>query len=191
MRVRALLLLLIPLGCNGYVPAPRQTVKLPSPLLQVYEQLRTTDGPSRFAQVDDHLYRGAQPTAAQVRQLYALGVRTIVCLRGSESVEEEAAARALGMRFEKLGFSAFSIPNEPTLRRIVEQIQASPDPVYVHCAQGRDRTSLVVALYRVWVSNWAPGQAWEREARDFGHGAIWFAGLDHAFASVTRAPPSP
>ena len=156
-------------------------------MASVYEQLRGAAGPTRFAQVDDHLYRGGQPTAAQVRRLYAMGVRTIVCLRKGGPAEEEAAARSLGMRFVRIGFSGFSIPNGRMLRRIVDRIQASPDPVYVHCAQGRDRTSLIVALYRVWVSGWPPATAWQKEARDFGHGAPWFAGLRWAFASLTRS----
>jgi protein tyrosine/serine phosphatase len=160
-----LLSLLFVLGCDAHV--------LPLPV--------------RFAQVDAHLYRGGQPTAEQVRRLHDLGVRTIICLRTSPSREEEAAARALGMRFVNLPFRAsFNVPDGNKLRQIVAAIESSPDPVYVHCAQGRDRTSLIVALYRVWVTRWAPAFAWQKEALDFGHGAPWFAGLDVAFRALTR-----
>jgi protein tyrosine/serine phosphatase len=155
-------------------------------LERIYQQLRDA-GPVRFAQVDAHLYRGGQPSVEQVRWLHELGVRTIVCLRsGDVTVGEEATARALGMSFIKLPFRAsFNVPKGDRLRQIVAAIQHSPDPVYVHCAQGRDRTSLIVALYRVWVQKWAPALAWQREAVAFGHSAPWFAGLDVAFDSLT------
>jgi protein-tyrosine phosphatase len=71
------------------------------------------------------------------------------------------------------------------LRQIVAVIHDSPDPVYVHCAAGRDRTSLIVALYRVWVNNWTPQMAWQHEARDFGHYQWWFRGLYRVFAALT------
>jgi tyrosine-protein phosphatase SIW14 len=158
-----------------------------SALTRVYQQLREA-GPVRFAQVDDHLYRGGRPSAEQVRWLHQLGVRTIVCLRtGDDTTEEEAAARALGMRFLRFPFRAsFNVPDGEMLRQIVASIQDSHDPVYVHCSQGRDRTSLIVALYRVWVSRWAPALAWQKEAVAFGHSAPWFNGLDVAFAALTR-----
>src|SRR5439155_14717250 len=78
LAVRMLLPLLVVLGCNGHVVAPPQRVVMETALTRVYQQLREA-GPVRFAQVDAHLYRGGQPTAAQVRWLHDLGVRTIVC----------------------------------------------------------------------------------------------------------------
>jgi protein tyrosine/serine phosphatase len=186
MRTSPLFLLAL-LGCDRYVAAPPQTVTLEAPAEGVYRELRSVSGPTRFAQVDAHLYRGGQPTAAQVRRLHQLGIGTIVSLRGDDRDDdgEEATARELGIKFERVALNALSTPDGAVLRQIVALIQQSPNPVYVHCAQGRDRTSLIVALYRVWVNKWEPKRAWQREAREYGHAAPWFRGLDRAFAAVT------
>jgi protein tyrosine/serine phosphatase len=41
--------------------------------------------------------------------------------------------------------------------------------VYVHCKNGRDRTSLVVALFRVLYQGWEPDEAWNYEVLAYGH----------------------
>jgi protein tyrosine/serine phosphatase len=153
-----------------------------------------TTMPVRFAQVGPRLYRGGQPSVAQLADLYARGVRTIISLRQESDVvaNEAAAAERLGMRFVNFGFSGFHDPDPTLLRKIVEAMRAPGDDgaVYVHCRAGRDRTSLVVALYRVWVDAWAPDEAWRREADAFGHGGwqhVFFRKLDRAFQRLTAA----
>jgi len=184
--MRAVFLLVGLVGC--YSAAPKQTPILPpGDAVSAWNLLRSSEGPVRFAQVTEQLYRGGQPTPAQVKLLHQLGVRTIVCLRSknSDSLAEEQQARALGIRYVRLPFSALGTPDETLLQKIVDEVKAASGAVYVHCAAGRDRTSLIVALYRVWVQNWDPKVAWQREAVDFGHGAIWFRGLDDTFARLT------
>jgi tyrosine-protein phosphatase SIW14 len=155
-----------------------------------------TTMPVRFAQVGPRLYRGGQPDAAQLAELYARGVRTVISLRQERDVVagEAAAAERLGMRFLNFGFSGFADPDPALLRTIVDAMRASGDgAVYVHCRAGRDRTSLVVALYRVWVEAWTPGDAWRLEADDFGHGGWqhwWFRRLDRAFQRLTSPSAS-
>jgi protein tyrosine/serine phosphatase len=150
-----------------------------------------TTMPVRFAQVGPRLYRGGQPSEAQLAELYARGVRTVICLRSEHDVvaNESAAAGRLGMRFLNFGFSGFHDPDPALLHKIVAAMQDGGDgAVYVHCRAGRDRTSLVVALYRVWVDAWAPGEAWRREADDYGHGGWqhwFFRKLDRAFYRLT------
>jgi tyrosine-protein phosphatase SIW14 len=56
----------------------------------------------RFHQVDEHLYRGAQPTKLGLTRLQALGVRTVINIRaeGDAEVENErGSVESLGMRF--------------------------------------------------------------------------------------------
>jgi hypothetical protein len=57
---------------------------------------------ARFHQVDEHLYRGAQPTELGLTRLHQLGVRTILNIRddGDAAVESERRiVESLGMRF--------------------------------------------------------------------------------------------
>jgi protein tyrosine/serine phosphatase len=156
-----------------------------------YHALLSTSGPDRFAQVTPSLYRGGQPTASQLALLRDLGVRTIITFIGDRTTlraETDAAAR-LGLTVHDYPFNGLSTPDPALLRRVIAELRGASLPVYVHCRQGRDRTSLVVALYRVWVDGWDPDVAWQREALDFGHGgvrALFFRKLDRAYARLSR-----
>ncbi|HEX4459674.1 MAG TPA: hypothetical protein VIA18_16965, partial [Polyangia bacterium] len=126
----------------------------------------------------------------------ALGVRTIIDLRNRPIAvaAEQASAAKVGIQALNFPFSGLSEPDPAILQRAVAAIEsAPPGAVYVHCQQGRDRTSLIVALYRVWVQGWAPKVAWQSEALDFGHGgmrAIFFRKLDRVFVRLAATKPT-
>jgi protein tyrosine/serine phosphatase len=135
--------------------------------------LQSEAGPARFGMVNERLYRGGQPSADHLHMLHALGVTKIIDLR-RERLDlvnaERATARELGMQFVELPFYGIFGTDPAFLGRVVEEM-ASPGEgaVYVHCSNGRDRTSLAVALYRVVVERWQPDEAWEREAIGYGY----------------------
>ncbi|MGZ3426943.1 MAG: fused DSP-PTPase phosphatase/NAD kinase-like protein [Polyangia bacterium] len=181
------------LGCgHAHEAAPlRPAVVGAGAPAAAFRVLSSPRGPDRFAQVTPSLYRGGQPTAAQLGLLRELGVRTIVVLADDPPVvrAETEAATHLGLTVHSHPFSGLSEPDPALLRRVVDELRVAGSPVYVHCRRGRDRTSLVMALYRVWVQGWDPAEAWRREALDFGHGglrAIFFRKLDRTYARLTR-----
>src|SRR5918993_748813 len=71
-----------------------------------------------FHQVNGHLYRGAQPRPDGFRRLAALGVKTVVNLRGADdnSRAEESEARAAGLEY-------FNVPLPPYARPSDEQVE--------------------------------------------------------------------
>jgi tyrosine-protein phosphatase SIW14 len=197
--VPALLVTLVLIGCSSgrYCAAPPRLARLDDlpkdpNAHDAYAALHSPKGPTRFSQVTPQLYRGGLPTNDQLAQLYALGVRTVISLCDAPTLvaEERTRAEHLGLKFLNFPFSGLSEPDPSQLHAIVAAMQDSADgSVYVHCQQGRDRTSLVVALYRVWVDAWAPAVAWHQEADDYGHGGwrhIFFRKLDRAFVRLTR-----
>lgn len=117
------------------------------------------------------LYRGGQPTADHLRKLHQLGVTKIVDLR-RERLDvrraERATARELGIEFVELPFYGVFGVDPGFLDTVVAEL-ADGNVVYVHCDNGRDRTSLAVALYRVLVEGWDADVSWEREAVAYGH----------------------
>jgi protein tyrosine/serine phosphatase len=184
---------LVAVGCaHSYVAAPpRQAAVGPGPAADAFAALSSPRGPDRFAQVTPLLYRGAQPNAEQLAMLRDVGVKTIVTFITDKSVlrDEIAAAQKLGLTVHSYPFYGMSSPDPALLERIVDELRAADAPVYVHCRQGRDRTSLVVALFRVWVQGWNPKTAWQHEALDFGHGGlrtIFFRRLDSAYVRLTQ-----
>lgn len=156
-----------------------------------FKKLLSSDGPERFSQMTPTLYRGAQPTAAQLATLRELGITTIVSFVDDAAIvrAETAAAAPLGIEVRNYPFNGLDAPDPALVRRIVESLRDLRGPTYIHCRLGRDRTSLIAALYRVWVQGWAPAVAWQREARDFGHRGLllsfFFRKLDRTYRELT------
>jgi tyrosine-protein phosphatase SIW14 len=136
----------------------------------------TAPGVPNFHQVDEHVYRGAQPSAQGWKSLAGLGIKTIIDLRpdgdgGSHSTKAEArAVEAAGMRYVSVPMSGFRAPSNTAVARILAAFN-SKDPVFVHCRFGRDRTGTAVACYRIAHDSWSNQKALQ-EARDYG--IHWF-----------------
>jgi tyrosine-protein phosphatase SIW14 len=139
---------------------------------------------ARFHQVDDHLYRGAQPTQVGLTRLHQLGVRTILNIRddGDAAVESERQiVESLGMRFVHIpikdgNFFNWSrrIPTD-TVKRFFDVIGSVPGPVFIHCKRGTDRTGALVAIYRIARNGWDTARAL-KEANERGM-RPWYRGL--------------
>jgi protein tyrosine phosphatase (PTP) superfamily phosphohydrolase (DUF442 family) len=169
-------------ACNGgtsvYVRAPeRESLRdvAAPPEGAAFRYLAGPSGPTRFARVAEGVYRGGQPTRMDLQQLHALGVRTVVDLRREDAdawQKEEHDATALGMKFVHCPFYGVFGQTDAFYDRIVGELRKGG--VYVHCKHGRDRTSLVVALYRVVVEAWDPKVAWKLEVVDYGSAQNFF-----------------
>src|SRR5205085_10735735 len=79
-----------------------------------------------FGQVNDHIYRGAQPKDSQYRELAALGVKTVVDLRGDAKRESQASAERAGLRYINLPLEDKSYPQTDAAARFL-QIVSDPD----------------------------------------------------------------
>ena len=121
-----------------------------------------------FHPVAPAIWRGAAPTEAGLRQLKALGVKTIIDLRiAPKTVKKE------GMTARALGFSFINLPmgsDPPTPKEVSTLLaalkQAPQSPVYVHCQHGADRTGCMIGIYRVTQQGWAFPKAYAEMLRD-------------------------
>jgi protein tyrosine/serine phosphatase len=107
--------------------------------------------------VNDFLFRGAQPRPAGYDDLKHLGITLVVDLHnrsgGSERERHEVESR--GMRY-------VSIPTDfldgPTLAQIAEflfLVRGNPgQKIFVHCRYGSDRTSVMIASFRMTQDHW-------------------------------------
>jgi protein tyrosine/serine phosphatase len=183
-------------ACAGpaeYVPAPRResVAELAPRESDAYEHLASNAGPPRFARVAEGIYRGGQPSRKDLEALHQLGVRTIIDLRREDDdawQQEQATAQSLGMRCLRYPFYGVFGADDDFLHEIVGHLRNRN--VYVHCRHGRDRTSLLVALYRVLVEHWEPKLAWKLEVIDYGSQQNFFyRALRTAFdRMVSRTP---
>lgn len=134
------------------------------------------EGINNFDRVNDRLYRGAQPNNLGILALQRLGVKTIINLRKEADVwpAEAGVARAAGMVYTNIPMSGTWPPKEDQVLRALAVIESSPDPVFVHCRHGCDRTGAVIACYRIKHDQWTVDQAL-REAKQYDMAAWSFA----------------
>jgi protein tyrosine/serine phosphatase len=123
-------------------------------------------------QVTPTLYRGAQPTAVGMRQLKAMGVKTVLNLRSFNSDREELGDT--GLAYEHISMKAWHPEREDIIRFLQITTDKNRTPVFVHCQHGADRTGLMCAVYRVAVCGWTKPEAIrEMTQGGFGHHVIW------------------
>jgi protein tyrosine/serine phosphatase len=131
-------------------------------------------GIGNFDQVDEHVYRGAQPTEEGLRNLAKLGVKTVLDLReeGARSLKESQFVAALGMRYVTVPMGGLAAPTAAQISTILALLQNDASvPVFVHCKRGADRTGAVIASYRIEHDHWDNARAL-KEA--LAHGMSWF-----------------
>jgi protein tyrosine/serine phosphatase len=127
-------------------------------------------GLPNFHKVDEHVYRGAQPTPEGFHNLSVLGIRTVVDLRGSEHSEaaEKKIVEADGMRYVGIPMRGMSTPTD---KQISDALRLMNDPasapVFIHCRRGADRTGAVIACYRISHDHWDTAKA-QDEANSLG-----------------------
>ena len=163
--------------------------------------------PNFHAVLDEHgkskipwLFRGGQPTARGFELLKSeYSVETIICLRRDESHWEEECLKSCGLKF-------VSIPLPLRLRKLSEEdfrqrvssflqtITDGPRNIFVHSHEGKDRTGLMIALYRMSLEHWPLEEAFsEMESRGyhgFAHQVILSIFKDRLYDWVGQSVPA-
>jgi uncharacterized protein (TIGR01244 family) len=114
-------------------------------------------GIHNFYKVDEHVYRGAQPTEEGIHYLAKLGIKTVIDLRepGERARNEEAAVTGAGMKYINVPMTGLTAPTESETARLLGILEdATTGPVFVHCMRGADRTGAVIASYRIEQDGW-------------------------------------
>ena len=113
-------------------------------------------GIENFYQVDQNVYRGAQPTSDGFKYLAKIGVKIVIDLREADkrSKSEETAVTAAGMKYINVPMSGLTAPTEAQISRILGILEGDGGAVFVHCKRGADRTGVVIASYRIDHDGW-------------------------------------
>ena len=127
-----------------------------------------------FGQMDERLYRGAQPAPDDYKALKELGITTVIDLRKDKTDYEQSAVESLGMKYVNIPMTGWTTKDES----VAEFLKVMDDPasgkVYVHCAAGKHRTGLVGAIYRLEKYGWDYETAY-KEMKNYEY----FSGLFH------------
>lgn len=127
-------------------------------------------GVRNFQKVDDHVYRGAQPTNQGFLNLAKMGIATVVDLResGDRAKAEEKFVKAAGMQYISVPMKGMETPADASVMKVLALLEdKTAGPVFVHCLRGADRTGGVIACYRVEHDHWQNDRA-VAEARSLG-----------------------
>ena len=141
-----------------------------------FAQSKDTSFPSikikNFGQMDDRFFRGARPKEEDYKALAALGIKTVIDLTDNSKEYEQPAVEAAGLRYVNIPMVDKSYPS---MDQVSAFLKAVEDPAtgkfFLHCAEGRHRTGVMRAVYRVNHDRWNLEQAMaEMNQYDFGSG---------------------
>jgi len=133
---------------------------------------------AHFAEIDKNVFVGSKPhTAKDFAFLQSHHVRYILNAHFLPflSGPEKRKAKRYGIEFMAVPMNASFIP---PCRKHVDKIlltmhNAQFEPIYLHCVLGRDRTSLISGLYKIYFLNVPRSEAFA-EMRKSGFRTVWF-----------------
>lgn len=169
MRVSVLSLGLLGLAACGSNAAPSLNGRVPA------QGLSGVPGVANFARITPQVYRGAQPSEEGLRELKRLGIRTVVSLRSWHSAKvriEAAGLKAVELPLQADVFGSTPPTEEEVARFFGVILDPEAQPVYFHCAHGKDRTGTMAAVYRMEVDGWTSEEA-IAEMQLFGYHDIY------------------
>jgi len=102
-------------------------------------------------QVDEGVWRSAQPDPAMIRRLAGQGIKAIVNLRGATEwgsyFLEREACRAAGIELVDFKLNSRKLPGRDELLALDALFDRLPKPFLMHCKSGADRAGFAAALY--------------------------------------------
>jgi protein tyrosine phosphatase (PTP) superfamily phosphohydrolase (DUF442 family) len=125
-----------------------------------------SDHLENFFQVDEKVYRSAQPSRNAFRELDCLGIRNVLDLRELNLDAFRSRGTCVTVRHLPLDPSCVTEGEVVSALRIIREARG---PILVHCKFGSDRTGVVVAFYRIVFQGWTKEAAIE-EMTQGGYG---------------------
>lgn len=125
-----------------------------------------------FHEVHPWLFRGGQPRRDGMRELYDMGVRTVIDLRcdPNQIASEQQICEEHGMRFVSMPMVTSRKPTQQQINNflsVVDNAHKTSDggAVFVHCHHGSDRTGTMIAIYRMLRDHYSYSQAYNEMLR--------------------------
>jgi protein tyrosine/serine phosphatase len=141
------------------------------------------------------LYRAAQPSAEDIALWHQRhGIKTIINLRGASPSadwyrEEQAAARALGIRLIDYKMSSKRDLSAQKVEELLGILATAETPILIHCRNGVDRSGLVSAFFVAGVAGGTEFFAELQLTPVYGHLPLWFLSASAMDRSFEMAEP--
>jgi len=109
------------------------------------------------------LWRSGQPNTLGLQIAHLAGIKTIVCLRSSDSAEQAAEvefARRHGIEFIPMPLQFSGAGAGDVVADFIAVVgDPAHQPVLVHCARGKERSGVCSAAFRMEYDGWTNQQA--------------------------------
>lgn len=148
----SLLLSLLAMGCCPCPPPTAPTTLPANPPHVTVPPPNTPQSPSddqvpgvrNFGVISAQVWRGERPTPQGYAYLKAMGVRTIINLEQCNDYLPDS----LALNHVSIPTSSFHC-DQVNVEALLQAIQNNPKPIFIHCREGRDRTGMAIAAYRL------------------------------------------
>lgn len=108
---------------------------------------------TNFWPVAPGVWRSNQPTAARFARYKAMGIKTVVNLRGEDAFAhylfEKETCEALGLVMVDAKLWARNAAPRKRIVAVIDALRAAEKPMMFHCKSGADRAGFVAAMYQL------------------------------------------
>jgi protein tyrosine/serine phosphatase len=153
---------------------------------QQWAQPLSLAGVPNLHQIAPGLYRSAQPTALGMRNLEAMGIRTVISFRHFH--DDRDLFEGTHLRSVQVPINTWDIRDEQVVATLRALERRADGPFLIHCQHGADRTGLMSAMYRIVIQGWDKQRAVdELTSGGYGYHVVWKNILDYiATADVDK-----
>ena len=109
-----------------------------------------------FYQVDDQVYRSAQPDKNDIRDLRLFHIGEVLNLREFHSDDDNLPSTDFRLYHVEMRTGQIT---EDEIVAALRVIKNRKGPMLIHCWHGSDRTGVTMALYRIIFNGWSKQQA--------------------------------
>lgn len=106
---------------------------------------------TNFFEIAPGVYRSNQPTYARFKKYKAMGIKTVVNLRGEDKYAhylfEKETCEALGLTLMNAKLWARNAASRHRIVHVIDTLRAAEKPFVFHCKSGADRAGFVAAMY--------------------------------------------
>jgi protein tyrosine phosphatase (PTP) superfamily phosphohydrolase (DUF442 family) len=179
--------LLVAAGCANtpapppaapFAPAATPAVVIPASPAPQHPLDAYVPGVDNFGFVSAEIWRGARPTPQGMTTLASMGVKTVINLEQDYNDAPPADVKYVHLATPSWHCDKVNIP------ALLQAIQNSPKPIFIHCHAGKDRTGLAVAAYRLW-KGMSADQAIQ-ELHNFHIHPLWRPFIEHRIAQLQK-----
>lgn len=148
-----------------------------------------------FGKISPTYYRGGELKDHDAADLASLGVKTVIDLRGDDYDPAEAQlVTSSGLQYVRMPMTTHTAPTAEEIAKFLSIVtDPAKQPVYVHCVEGRHRTGVMTAVYRMTVDGWTAARAFD-EMKQYKFGMDFlhpeFKRFVYAYHPVPAAAPT-